>query len=57
MPAGHNKSRVWRASKSEAPLQNQIDFVAYIIPLDLWYILPAPVATRLHGLISLSPHS
>jgi hypothetical protein len=52
-----NKSRVRRASKSEALLQNQIDFVAaYIIPLDLWYILPAPVTTRLHGHISLSPH-
>jgi hypothetical protein len=35
----------------------QIDFVAaYIIPLDLWYILPAPVTTRLRGHISLSPH-
>jgi PD-(D/E)XK endonuclease len=52
-----NNSRVRRASKSEALLQNQIDFVAaYIIPLDLWYILPAPVTTRLHGHISLSPH-
>ena len=37
--------------------QQGIDFVAaYIIPLDLWYILPAPVTTRLHGHISLSPH-
>jgi hypothetical protein len=36
--------------------QNQIDFVAaYIIPLDLWCILPAPVTTRLHEHISLSP--
>jgi len=35
----------------------QIDFVAaYIIPLDLWYILPAPVTTRLHGHISLHLH-
>jgi hypothetical protein len=60
-----NNSRVRRASKSEAQPrthprthpQNQIDFVAaYIIPLDLWYILPAPVTTRLHGHISLSPH-
>jgi hypothetical protein len=53
--------RVRRASKSEAqprpPDQDQIDFVAaYIIPLDLWYILPALVTTRLHGHISLSPH-
>jgi PD-(D/E)XK endonuclease len=54
-----NKSRVWRASKLEVIEQNhnQIDFVAaYIIPLDLWYILPAQVTTRLHGHISLSPH-
>ena len=35
----------------------QVDFVAAcIIPLDLWYIVPAPVTTRLHGHISLSPH-
>lgn len=35
----------------------QIDFLAaYIIPLDLWYILPAAVTTRLSGHISLSPH-
>jgi hypothetical protein len=55
--AGRNKSRVRCASVSEALMQNQIDFVAaYIIPLDLWYILPAPVTTRLHGHISLSPH-
>jgi hypothetical protein len=40
-----------------AATQNQIDFVAaYIIPLDLWYILPAPVATRLHGHIFLPAH-
>jgi hypothetical protein len=52
-----NKSRVRRASNVETSEQNQIDFVAaYIIPLDLWYILPAPVTTRLHGHISLSPH-
>jgi hypothetical protein len=39
------------------PRQSQIDFVAaYIIPEDLWYILPAPLATRLTGHISLSPH-
>jgi hypothetical protein len=59
--AGRNNSRVRRASKLEAQprnhTQNQIDFLAaYIIPLDLWYILPAPVTTRLHGHISLSPH-
>jgi hypothetical protein len=29
---------------------------AYIIPLGLWYILPAPVTARLEGYISLSPH-
>lgn len=46
-----------RASLSEPLSQNQIDFLAaYIIPLDLWYILPAPVTARLHGHISLSPH-
>jgi len=52
-----NKSRVRRVSKSEVSEQNQIGSVAtYPIPLDLWYILPAPVTTRLHGHISLSPH-
>ena len=56
-PLRGNKSRVRRASKSTSLPENQIDFVAaYIIPLDLWYILPAPVTTRLHGHISLSPH-
>ena len=35
----------------------QIDFVAaYIIPLDIWYILPAPVTTRL-PYVSPFPHS
>lgn len=39
-----NKSRVRRVSKSEVSEQNQIGSVAtYPIPLDLWYILPAPV--------------
>jgi hypothetical protein len=42
---------------SEPLPENQTDFLpAYIIPLDLWCILPAPVTTRLHGDISLSPH-
>jgi hypothetical protein len=36
----------------------QIDFVAaYVIPVDMWYILPAAVAARLKGRIRLSPHS
>jgi hypothetical protein len=35
----------------------QIDFVAaYLIPEDLWYILPSRIATRLSGHISLAPH-
>lgn len=35
----------------------QIDFlVAYVIPENAWYIVPAPVATRLKGNIWLSPH-
>jgi hypothetical protein len=35
----------------------QIDFLAaYIIPLDVWYIIPAKVATALKGNIWLSPH-
>jgi hypothetical protein len=35
----------------------QIDFLAaYVIPQDLWYIVPARVATRLKGNIWLSPH-
>jgi hypothetical protein len=37
--------------------QRLMDFVAaYVIPEDLWYILPARVATCLQGHISLSPH-
>jgi hypothetical protein len=35
---------------------DQIDFMAaYVIPIDVWYILPAKVATAL-GNIWLSPH-
>jgi hypothetical protein len=35
----------------------QIDFMAaYVIPEDVWYILPACVATALKGNIWLSPH-
>jgi hypothetical protein len=35
----------------------QIDFMAaYVIPADVWYILPARVATALKGNIWLSPH-
>ena len=35
----------------------QIDFLAaYVIPANVWYILPAKVATRLKGNIWLSPH-
>jgi hypothetical protein len=34
----------------------QIDFLAaYVIPVDVWYIVPAKVATRLKGNIWLSP--
>lgn len=34
----------------------QIDFLAaYVIPVDVWYILPARVATALKGNIWLSP--
>jgi hypothetical protein len=44
-------------TKRPAPGQAQIDFLAaYLIPLDLWYILPAPITARLRGHISLSPH-
>jgi hypothetical protein len=40
-----------------ASRHSQIDFVAaYIIPEDLWYILPAPIVIGLSGHISLSPH-
>ena len=36
---------------------SQIDFLAaYVIPADVWYIVPARVATRLKGNIWLSPH-
>jgi hypothetical protein len=35
----------------------QIDFMAaYVIPVDVWYIIPARVATALKGNIWLSPH-
>jgi len=35
----------------------QIDFLAaYVIPADVWYIVPARVATALKGNIWLSPH-
>lgn len=35
----------------------QIDFMAaYVIPADVWYILPAHVALALKGNIWLSPH-
>lgn len=35
----------------------QIDFLAaYVIPADVWYIIPARVATKLKGNIWLSPH-
>jgi hypothetical protein len=35
----------------------QIDFMAaYVIPVNVWYILPARVATSLKGNIWLSPH-
>jgi len=34
----------------------EIDFVAaYIIPLDLWYIIPAHVVTKVKGTIRLAP--
>ncbi len=35
----------------------QIDFLAaYVIPADVWYIVPAEVATKLKGNMWLSPH-
>lgn len=35
----------------------QIDFLAaYVIPVNLWYIVPAKIATALKGNIWLSPH-
>jgi len=35
----------------------QIDFLAaYVIPADVWYIVPARAATALKGNIWLSPH-
>ncbi len=35
----------------------QIDFLAaYVIPANVWYIVPARVATKLKGNIWLSPH-
>jgi hypothetical protein len=53
MPAANKP----RTASPKPPRQAQIDFVAaYIIPEDLWYILPAAIATPLSGHISLSPH-
>jgi len=35
----------------------EIDFLAaYVIPMNLWYIVPAKIATALKGNIWLSPH-
>src|SRR5438477_7427673 len=44
-------------NRGQGSPQRLMDFVAaYVIPEDLWYILPARVATCLQGHISLSPH-
>lgn len=38
-------------------VENQIDFLAaYIVPLDVWYIVPAAVAVNNRCVIILSPH-
>jgi hypothetical protein len=37
--------------------EDEIDFVAvYVIPMDLWYIIPIKVAARCTWMIILSPH-
>ena len=46
-----------RAGGGVSYIENQIDFLAaYIIPLDLWYIVPAAVAVNHRSGIVLSPH-
>lgn len=46
-----------RAGGGVSYLENQIDFLAaYIIPRDVWYILPAAVAVSHHSAVILSPH-
>jgi hypothetical protein len=43
--------------RSKTARVRRVDFVAaYIIPVDLWYILPARVAAGLRGNISLTPN-
>ena len=43
--------------RSKTARVRRVDFVAaYIIPADLWYILPARVAAGLRGNISLTPN-
>lgn len=44
------------AGKRLEHVLEEIDFVAaYIIPLDLWYVIPAGVVAKLKGAIWLSP--
>jgi hypothetical protein len=44
-------------SKHTLYTAEQIDFMAaYVIPADVWYIVPAEMATKLKGNIWLSPH-
>lgn len=46
-----------RSGGREKYKENEIDFLAaYIIPLDIWYIVPAEVAVIGHSRITLSPH-
>jgi hypothetical protein len=55
---GHSYVCNTRPDSDEHPYTvRQIDFLAaYVIPADVWYIVPARVATRLKGNIWLSPH-
>ena len=46
-----------RTGRGEMYTENEIDFLAaYIIPLDIWYIVPADVAVIYRSNIILSPH-
>jgi hypothetical protein len=60
-PKVGRKSRAAQITKAKQQkaqsIEHKLDFVAaYVIPVDLWYILPSRLATRLCGQISLAPH-
>jgi hypothetical protein len=47
-----------KSSRCQHYTTDQVDFFAiYVIPEDVWYILPAAVGTRLKGHFMLNPHN